>query len=303
MTAEVGGMIAAGAAVLVAGAVLVRPRFQEASGAARVLVLGPLCDAIALAIFATEHFTAAHGLAPMVPHWLPAHLFWVYFVGIAWLAAAISFILWRCVEWSAPHVALMMLLIVATLDVPNVAAGFHQRFFWILLVREMSFAGGAMVLGGSVWPTANRWATALMRIGRSIVAAVMIFYASQHFLFPRHVLGVPLEKLTPAWVPAPVLLAWVVGIALLLGGTGLFFRRFIRGAATGAGTVLLLVTVFYYLPILVVEFHTAPVEGLNYVGDTLLFAGTVLLAGLGANPVQSGNSSRPSLLRSTQVSA
>lgn len=299
MSLEVAGMMAAGAAALIAGIAFVRPRFAAASGAERILALGPLAYAIALAIFAAEHFTAPHDLAPIVPHWLPAPMFWVYFVGTAWLAAAISFIISKCVAWSAPLVALLMLLFVATLDVPNIHAGLHNRFFWILFFRESSFAGGAMALGGSVWP---RFAgAALIRTGRTIVGVVMIFYGIEHFLHPHHVVGVPLEKITPAWMPAPVLLAWIVGIALLLGGIGMFVRP--RLAAAGAGAVLLLVTVFFYGPNLAAEFHTNPVEGLNYFGDTLLYAGTVLLAGLGARPPFSEESSRPSLVQRSHVSA
>jgi len=303
MTVEVGGMMAAGVATLIAGLALLPPRVRAASGAERILVLGPICYAIALAVFAAEHFTDSRGMAPMVPHWLPAHLFWVWFVGFAWLSAAISFILARWVGWSAPLVALMMLLIVATLDVPNIHAGFHDRFFWILFVRETSFAGGAMVLAGSVWPRGTLASTTLLRVGRAIVGVVMIFYAVEHFLHPHHVVGVPLEKLAPAWVPAPVVIAWIVGIALLLGGIGLFIRPTVRIAAAGAGGVLLLVTIFYYGPMLVSEFHTNPVEGLNYVGDTLLYAGTVLLAGLGTSPAPLADKSRLSPAGSWQVSA
>jgi uncharacterized membrane protein len=123
----------------------------------------------------------------------------------------------------------------------------------------------------------------LIRIGRGIVGAVMIFYAIEHFLFPRNVPGVPLEKLTPAWIPAPVVLAYVVGIALLLAGVGLFFRSTVRIAAAGCGTVLVLLTAFFYGSIFVTEIHTPlAVEGLNYIFDTLLFAATVMLAGFGA---------------------
>lgn len=302
MTVEVAGMMAAGTAVLIVGAVLLRSRFVVASGTDRLLVLGPLCYAIALAIFAAEHYTAPHDLVGIVPKWLPYPMFWVYFVGTAWLAAAISFILGQCVRWSAPLVALMMLLIVATLDVPGISAGLHQRFFWILFVREMSFAGGAMVLGGSVWPRGNPAGTALMRVGRAIVGAVMIFYAVEHFLHPHHVVGVPLEKTIPAWMPAPVALAWIAGIALLLGGFGLFFRPTVRVAAAGAGTVLLLVTVFFYGALLIAEIHSNPVEGLNYFGDTLLFAGTVLLAGLEADPAPPEHPARPSLVVTAHAS-
>ena len=296
MTAEVGAMTATGVAALVAGLVWVGPRFRAASGAGRLLVLGPLCDAIALAVFAAEHFTDAHGMAPMVPGWLPAHLFWIYFFGAALLAAAISFIIWRSVRWAAAGLALFFLLVVATMDVPGIPSSFHERFFWILTFRETCFASGAIVLWGSVWPRGGRAGAALVKVGRSIVAAVMIFYAVEHFLFPHQVPGVPLEKVIPAWMPAPVLMDWVVGLALLLGGIGLFFRP--RIAAAGAGGVILLVTVFFYLPMCVLEFHTAPVEGLNYLFDTLLFAGTVLLAGLGTETEESVG---PSLPRKTHA--
>ena len=284
MSVEVWGMIGTGVAVLVAGLILVRARFREASGVDKVLVLGPIFEATALAIFSAEHFLAARGMMGIVPQWLPWPLFWTYFVGVAWLAAAISFIVWRYVRWSAALTALMLLTIVATIDLPNLSKLAHQRLFWILTVRETCFAAGAMVLAGSVWPRGSKVGTALMRIGRGIVAAVFVFYVVEHFLFPRNVPGVPLEKMTPAWVPTPTLLAYFVGITLLFAGIGLLVRRTIRIAAAGSGMVLLLLTVFFYLPILVMEIHTPlAVEGINYVGDTLLFAATALLAGFGAD--------------------
>src|ERR1700740_2271308 len=146
-----GGMIAAGTVALAAGLLLVRPRFAAASGVGRVLVLGPVFEAVALTIFAAEHFLAARGLATIVPRWMPGALFWTYFVGAALLAAAISFIAWRYVRWSAALLALLFLIIVATIDLPNLPKNVHERLFWTLTVREMAFAGGAMVLAGSLW--------------------------------------------------------------------------------------------------------------------------------------------------------
>ncbi len=284
MSVEVWGMIGAGSVALVAGLVLVRARFRVASGADKVLVLGPVFEAVALTIFAAEHFTAARDLMPIVPRWLPGPLFWTYFVGAALLAAAISFIAWRHVRWSATLLAVLFLIIVATIDLPNLPKNAHERLFWTLTVRETAFAGGAMVLAGSVWPRGSSAGGALMLIGRVFVGATMIFYAIEHFLFPRYVPGVPLEKMTPAWWPAPTLLAYLVGITLLLAGVGLLMRRTIRIAAAGSGMVLLLLTAFFYVPIMVMEIHSPlAVEGINYVGDTLLFAATALLAGFGAD--------------------
>jgi uncharacterized membrane protein len=277
------GMIGAGIAALAAGLFLVRGRFATASGAGRFLVLGPVFEAVALAIFAAEHFLTARDLSVIVPRWIPGALFWTYFVGAALLAAAISFIAWRYVRWSASLLALLFLIIVATIDLPNLPKHAHERLFWTLTVREMAFAGGAMVLAGSLWPRGKSTGTAgtmLILLGRSIVACVFVFYAIEHFLFPRFVPGVPLEKMTPAWVPAPTLIAYVLGATLLAAGVGLMIHRTRRTAAAIAGTVLLLLTIFFYVPILITEIHSPlAVEGVNYVGDTLLFAATALLAG------------------------
>ncbi|MBA3915245.1 MAG: hypothetical protein H0X25_15625 [Acidobacteriales bacterium] len=277
------GMIATGVAMLAAGLFLVRPRFAEASGADRVLVLGPVFEAVALAIFAAEHFLAARELSTIVPRWMPGALFWTYLVGAALLAAAISFVSWRHVRWSALLLALLFLIIVATIDLPSLPKNVHERLFWTLTLRETAFAAGAMVLAGSQWPGGTASGKALIRLGRSLVACTFVFYAIQHFLFPRFVPGVPLNKLTPAWVPAPRLLAYLVGGTLLASGMGLLIRRTRPSAAAIAGTMLLLLTIFFYVPILVTEIGSPlAVEGVNYVGDTLLFAATALLAGFGS---------------------
>ena len=99
------GMIATGLIALLVGLVLLRPRLAAATGVRKILILGPLCEAVALAIFAAEHFLMAQQLMAIVPRWLPGALFWTYFVGLALLAAALSLIAWRCVRWSAPMLA------------------------------------------------------------------------------------------------------------------------------------------------------------------------------------------------------
>ena len=278
------GMIGAGIASLVTGLFLVRARFAAASGIGKVLVLGPVFEAVALAIFAAEHFLAARDLSAIVPRWIPGALFWTYFVGAALLAAAISFIAWRYVRWSASLLALLFLIFVATIHLPNLTKHVHERLFWTIAVRETAFAGGALVLAGSLWPRGRSAGTTLILVGRVVVACTFVFYAIQHFLFPRFVPGVPLGKMTPTWVPAPALLAYLVGATLLATGVGLMIRRNGRTAAAIAGTVLLLLTIFFYVPILILEIRSPlAVEGVNYVGDTFLFAATALLAGFGAD--------------------
>jgi uncharacterized membrane protein len=285
MSVLVWAMVGAGVAALIAGLVLVRARFQAAAGAGKLIVLGPVFEAVSLAIFSAEHFLAAKGMSGIVPKWLPGPMFWTYFFGVALAAAAISFIVWRGVGWSAVLLAVFFLLIVATVDLPNLQKGLHDRFFWILTVRETCFAGGAMVLAGHfVGQTrfaqiAGPW---LVRVGRFIVGATMVFYGIEHFFYPHNVPGVPLEKMTPGWIPGAVGIAYFVGVVLLVCGVQILVGRRVRVAAAFAGGMLVLLVAFFYLPIFLTETHTAlALEGMNYVGDTLLFGATVLLAGWG----------------------
>ena len=284
MSVEVWGMLIIGVAALVAGPILAWPRVQAASGVEKLLVLAPVFEAAPLAVFAMEHFTAARDLMSIVPSWLPWHLFWTYLVGVCLLAAAVSFIAWRCVRWSALLLALLFLIFVATIDLEGLFQEPHNRIIWILTVRELAFSAGAMMLAGSAWPGGTT-GPALLRIGRTIIAATCVFYAVEHFLYPHNVPGVPLEKITPEWIAAPALITYFVGIVLLAAGPALLIPKAARIAATGAGAVLLLLTALFYIPILVAQLSISTplaVEGLNYFYDTMLFAATVLLTGFPA---------------------
>lgn len=285
---EAWAMILAGILALAAGLLLVRPRLAAAAGSGKILLLGPVFEAVALAIFAAEHFTAARDLMPIVPRWLPAPLFITYFAGAALLAAAISFIAWRHVRLSSSLLALFFLLIVLTVDVPAIPRNLHSHLFWTLTLRETAFASGALVLAGSLFPRTTRTGPTLILTGRTIIACIFVFYAVEHFLFPFNVPGVPLEKLTPSWIRDPLLISYITGATLFLTSIGLLIDRLRRQAAATAGSVLFLLTVFFYIPIFLTDIHTPlAIEGLNYIGDTLLFAATALLAGFDsklANP-------------------
>jgi uncharacterized membrane protein len=280
MSVLVWGMVGAGVVALVAGLALVRTRFRVAAGAGKLIVLGPVFEATALAIFSAEHFLAAKGLSALVPKWLPGPMFWTYFFGVALAAAAISFVVWRGVRWSAVGLALFFLLVVVTVDLPNLQKGMYDRFFWILTVRETCFGAGALVLAAGHRMERTRFAQFLVRVGRFIVGATMVFYGIEHFLHVHNVPGVPLEKMTPAWIPGAVGIAAFVGVVLLVCGVRMLMGSRVRVAAAFAGAVLVLLVVFFYVPIFLTEMHTPlALEGMNYVGDTLLFGSTVLLAG------------------------
>jgi hypothetical protein len=51
---------------------------------------GRFAFAISLVIFAIQHFIYARFIAALIPSWIPAHLFWAYFIGVAFVGAALA---------------------------------------------------------------------------------------------------------------------------------------------------------------------------------------------------------------------
>jgi uncharacterized membrane protein len=118
----------------------------------------------------------------------------------------------------------------------------------------------------------------MILFGRIVVAIAAIFYAAEHFLHPEFAPGVPLEKMTPSWVPFPSVWGYLAGAILLAAGIGLAVNKKSRIAAASIGALMTVLTLFLYLPVLILA-HGAPEinEALNYVADTLLFAGAALV--------------------------
>src|ERR1700721_3548179 len=120
-----------------------KTEIARASGLDKVVVLSNLCFALPLAVFGAEHLSAAEFIQQGVPSYVPWHLFCAYFVGFALLAASLSIATKIQVRWSGLLFGIMMFLFVAMVHIPRVLASPRDRFAWVIVVREMSLAGGA----------------------------------------------------------------------------------------------------------------------------------------------------------------
>jgi uncharacterized membrane protein len=120
----------------------------------------------------------------------------------------------------------------------------------------------------------------LIHIGRVLIGIAAIFFGIKHFLHPAACPGVPLEKVTPAWIPGAMVIGYLTGTILVLAGVIILVNKKTRIAATYLGIWILLLVVFIYGPILIVQLSdpstAVKVEGINYFADTLLFAGAIL---------------------------
>jgi uncharacterized membrane protein len=250
----------------------------RAAGLDKIVALSNLCFAIPLAVFGAEHLSAARFIMLGVPSYMPWPLFWAYFVGFALLATSLSIATNIQVRWSGLLFGIMMVLFVAMVHIPRLLASPSDRIPWTIVIREMSFAGGAWILAGNAMRGQGQ--SKLITVGRVLIAIAALFFGVEHFLHPAGCPGVPLEKLMPAWIPGRLLIGYLTGAILLVAGASILLARKTRLAATYLGTWILLLVVFLYGPILIVQLldpsTAVKVEGINYFADTLLFAGAIL---------------------------
>jgi uncharacterized membrane protein len=244
----------------------------------KFVALTNLCFAIPLAVFGALHLANVAFVLPAVPAYMPWRLFWAYFVGVALLAAAFSIATKVQVRWSGLLFGTMMFVFALLSDLPGVLANPTDRFAWALLIRELSFAAGGWLLAASAMRESQR--SKLITVGRIILGIAAIFYGVEHFLHPLHCPGVPLEKLIPAYIPLRPLIGVVTGAILFVAGASILLNRNTRSAASYLGAWIVLLVVFVYGPILIVQMFDpsmmAQVEGINYFADTLLFAAAIL---------------------------
>jgi uncharacterized membrane protein YphA (DoxX/SURF4 family) len=269
----------AGLIYLVVGVFILRKQISAARGWDKLITLGCVFIAVSLAVFAPEHF---HGgpeyIQSMAPPWMPARWFWPYFVGSALLAAATSLTVGKFVRWSSTLLGLMFFLFVCMIYAPSALAHPKSRFAWIFALRDLSFAGGAWALAGlhnrASSPQAAKW---MILFGRIVLAIAAIFYGVQHFLHPQFAPGVPLDLKMPSWVPFPGVWEYLAGAILLAAGVGLALNKKPRIAAASIGGLMTVLTLFLYLVILILAHGVSEInEALNYVADTLLYAGAAL---------------------------
>jgi uncharacterized membrane protein YphA (DoxX/SURF4 family) len=276
-------------------AAFLRRDSRDTPGFNKLILLGPLFYAMPIAAFGAEHYTEAKGIASIVPAWIPWHLFWTYFVGACFIAAAFSLVTGIQARVAAILLAITFFLFVALMDAPGWAQQPHDRFALALLLRELSFGAGPLALAASLSALQRQRSVRIAgAIARSFIAVSVLFYSLEQFRHADHVPGIPLEMVTPTWIFAHRFWTYLAAAVYAVAGVLLLAGKKARAAAMSIGLTVLLVELAVYVPIAWAE--RASLEGLNYFFDTLMFGGTALLLA-GAMPREEMRGSERSAVR------
>jgi hypothetical protein len=112
--------------------------------------VGRYMFAISLIIFAVQHFMYATFVATLVPAWIPGHLFWAYFVGVAFIAAALSIAANKGARLAGIMLGTMFLLWVVLLHAPRVAASPRNGNEWTSEFVALAMCGASFVMAGAM---------------------------------------------------------------------------------------------------------------------------------------------------------
>lgn len=261
-----------------------RGDWQKARGLDKLIPFGVIFFAASLAAFGTEHFTLTQDIAAIVPPFIPWHLFWAYFVGACFIAAGFSIVTRIQARLAASLVALTFFLFVVLMDVPAILQGQRDRIVLALVFRELTFSAGALAFAAMLAQERSeangratpRLATIGVTAARYVVAIGVLIYSFEQFLHADHVPGVPLERMMPPYIFGQRFWCYFAALVYAVAGIPLLLGKKTRTAAACIGLAVLIVELAVYVPIGIVD-RASLDNGLNYVGDTLMYCGAVLM--------------------------
>ncbi|MGC2109564.1 MAG: hypothetical protein WA655_08605 [Candidatus Korobacteraceae bacterium] len=126
------------------------PIEESLGGPDMTTMLGRSIYAISLLVFAAQHFMYAHFVGALVPSWIPGHLFWANFIGVAFVAAALSILTGVWATLGSTLLGAMFLLWVLLLHAPRVVLAPHDGNEWASAFVALAMSGGAFLMAGSL---------------------------------------------------------------------------------------------------------------------------------------------------------
>lgn len=272
---------------------LPRQEIRRAHGLDKLLWFAPMLVAIAMAVFGADHFVTTKFVASIVPDWMPWHVFWAYFVGVALLASALSLTTTVYSRLAAMMLGIMLLLFVVLMHIPNFIQDPRQKIVHTLFLRDMNL--GAGILSFAAWRNAlgitprgrlSRFNVLLPRVTsvtRFLFAFPIAIFGIEQFLNPALAPGYPQNPAVvitlPAWIPVHAFWSYATGLIFIACALGLTTKPYARIAAKTFGVTVLALILVAYIPRTIAQASSVQL-GLNYLAIYCALSGAAfMLAG------------------------
>src|SRR5713226_7929732 len=132
--------------------------------------LGRVFVAVSLVVFGVQHFIYGGFVATLVPAFMPGRLFWAYFVGVAFFAAAAGILYKLMARPAATMLGVMFFLFVLLLHIPRIVANPSDGNEWTSGFVALAMCGGAWVLASATPLVDRETADPFLKFGRHIFA-------------------------------------------------------------------------------------------------------------------------------------
>ena len=235
--------------------------------------LGRIFVAVSLVVFGVQHFIYGGFVAGLVPAWMPGRLFWAYFVGVAFFAAAAGILYKLMARPAATMLGVMFFLFVLLLHVPRIVGLSNNGNEWTSGFVALAMCGGAWILANAAPLEEREKADPFLKLGRYFYALAFAAFGVQHFVYARFAAG-----LGPPWFLGRPLWACLIGAVLVVAGAAIVLGK--KVAATLLATVLFLFFLLYYVPRIIGQLHnpgpwTSGFEILALCGAALVLASSL----------------------------
>jgi uncharacterized membrane protein len=235
--------------------------------------IGRVFVAISLVVFGVQHFIYGGFVATLVPAWMPRQLFWAYFVGVAFFAAAAGILYQLMARAAATMLGVMFFLFVVLLHIPRIVGNSSNGNEWTSGFVALAMCGGAWILASAAPLDEREKADPFLRLGRYFFAVAFVGFGIQHFVYARYGTG-----LGPPWFLGRAVWASLMGIVLAGAGLAIFFRSREQVGAMLMGTILFLYFLVFYFPRIAGHLHdpgpwTSGFELLALCGGAIVLAG------------------------------
>jgi len=212
--------------------------------------LGRIFVAVSLVVFGVQHFMYGGFVAGLVPAFMPGRLFWAYFVGVAFFAAAAGILYKLMARPAATMLGVMFFLFVVLLHIPRIVGNAGNGNEWTSGFVALAMCGGAWILANAASLEEREKADPFLKLGRYFFALAFVAFGIQHFVYAHFGAG-----LGPPFFTGRPLRAYLTGVVLVAIGTAIILGKKARIAATLLGTILFVSFLLIHAPRIATQLH------------------------------------------------